>query len=188
MSNKPDPPIEKFSNVTRSAREAAISEPEQTLWSGRYSPKTMIGTWLALVLLSTAIPLLLLFSPFRSQPYVWMLVTVMIFAGWLWAASIAAVRMLGDHYELTSQRLKHRTGILFRKVHRIELIDIDDVMFEQGPIQAMLGLGAINLQSSDTSHPELCLRGIDNVRRVADLIDDARREERRKRGLHIESI
>lgn len=112
----------------------------------------------------------------------------MLIAGWIWAAGIAVIRMLSDHYELTSQRLKHRTGILFRKIHRIELIDIDDVMFEQGPIQAMLGLGAINLQSSDSSHPELCLQGIEDVRRVADLIDDARREERRKRGLHIEAV
>ncbi len=188
VSNKPDRPIEKFKEATQSSRESAISEPERTLWKGRYTAKTMIGTWLGLVIVSIVVPLVLAFSPFRGQSYVWMIFSVLLFTGWLWAAGIAAVRILGDHYELTSQRLKHRTGILFRKVHRIELIDIDDVMFEQGPVQAMLGLGAINLRSSDSSHPELCLRGIDEVRRVADIIDDARREERRKRGLHIESV
>jgi hypothetical protein len=42
--------------------------------------------------------------------------------------------------------------------------------------------------SSDTSDPKLFLKGIDDVKRVADLIDDARRSERRKRGMYIESV
>ena len=46
----------------------------------------------------------------------------------------------------------------------------------------------IIIRSSDSSHPELVMSGIGDVRKVADLIDDARRAERRKRGLHIESI
>ena len=92
------------------------------------------------------------------------------------------------HYELTSQRLKHREGILVRSMDRIELIDVDDVMYKQGPIQAMLGVGNITVKSSDSSHPELVLYGIENIREVADRIDDARRDERRKRGLHIEAI
>ena len=97
-------------------------------------------------------------------------------------------RKLGMHYEVSSQRLKHREGILFRKLDRIELIDIDDVVYRQGPIQAIMGVGNITIKSSDSSHPVLDMYGIANIREIADLIDDARRTERRKRGLHIESI
>ncbi len=75
-----------------------------------------------------------------------------------------------------------------RVTDRIEVIDIDDVTYEQGIVQRMLGVGTIRMSSSDRSHPELVLSGIDGVERVADMIDDIRRKERRKRGLHIEAI
>jgi hypothetical protein len=43
----------------------------------------------------------------------------------------------------------------------------------------------VTLLSSDKSDPELVLRGITPVAEVADKIDDVRRKERRRRGLHI---
>jgi hypothetical protein len=70
----------------------------------------------------------------------------------------------------------------------VEVIDIDDVSYSQGPIERLLGVGTIKLLSSDVSDPQLILRGIDDVQRVATLIDNARREERRRRGLYLESV
>jgi hypothetical protein len=52
----------------------------------------------------------------------------------------------------------------------------------------MLGVGTVRITSSDRSTPEFVLVGIEDVRKVAVLIDEARRNERRKRGVHIESI
>jgi membrane protein YdbS with pleckstrin-like domain len=92
------------------------------------------------------------------------------------------------HYELTSQRFIHQTGILTRATDRIEVIDIDDVSFTQGPVQRMLGVGRITVTSSDRSHPLLHMIGIGDVKSVAGLIDDVRRKERRRRSLHIEAI
>ena len=68
------------------------------------------------------------------------------------------------------------------------MIDIDDVTFEQGLVQRMVNVGTIKISSSDRTHPELTLRGIEGVQEVADTIDDVRRKERRRRGLHIEAI
>ena len=55
-------------------------------------------------------------------------------------------------------------------------------------LERMLGVGSIQVVSSDKTHPEFWIRGIDDVRRVATLMDDARRKERMRRGLHIEAI
>ena len=52
----------------------------------------------------------------------------------------------------------------------------------------MLGVGTIMLLSSDVSDPQLTMRGIDQVKVIAKQIDDVRRQERRKRGLHIETV
>jgi hypothetical protein len=77
---------------------------------------------------------------------------------------------------------------LWRETDRIEAIDIDDVSFSQGPVERMLGVGSIRILSSDQSHPTMDLPGIENVRAVASLIDEVRRQERRKRGLYVESV
>jgi uncharacterized membrane protein YdbT with pleckstrin-like domain len=90
------------------------------------------------------------------------------------------------HYELTTQRFIHSRGILIRTVDRIDVIDIDDVSYVQGIIQRILGVGTIQLQSSDRSHRQLTLAGIDQVQRVSGMIDDVRRKERRRRSLHLD--
>lgn len=111
-----------------------------------------------------------------------------IVAIWLGLILLLAYRKWERHYEISSQRIKHRSGWFIRHVDRIEMIDVDDVSYRQGPIQALLNVGTIRILSSDTSHPSLAMTGIGNVTEVANQIDDARRAERRKRGLHVESI
>jgi len=71
---------------------------------------------------------------------------------------------------------------------RIENIDMDDITYEQKFIERFVGVGTVIISSSDRTHPELRLIGIENVKEVADQMDDIRRAERRRRGLHIESI
>ena len=48
-----------------------------------------------------------------------------------------------------------------------------------------MDVGTILLVSSDASQPNLTLAAVSNVSNVAGLIDEARREERRKRGLPV---
>jgi membrane protein YdbS with pleckstrin-like domain len=107
---------------------------------------------------------------------------------WGWPAVRLVVARLSVEYTLTTQRLIHKRGLLRRVTDRVEVIDIDDVSYSQGPIERLLGIGTIQLLSSDVSDPQLVLRGIDNVQQVATLIDNARREERRRRGLYLESV
>lgn len=157
---------------------------EESIWEGGYSPKAMVGTWLFLVVLSIAILVGTILSGLVTLPIALGLVLLV----WLAAGLLYAWRRLGVHYELTSQRFLHQTGILTRRTDRIELIDIDDVSFTQGPVERIFSVGKIVVTSSDRSHPVLSMIGIANVKRVAGLIDDARRRERRRRSLHIESI
>jgi len=115
-------------------------------------------------------------------------VLIGVLALWLIVGTVYAYRRLGVSYELTTQRFIHQTGILSRRTDRIEVIDIDDVTSSQGPIERIFGVGGIMLESSDRSHPTLNLRGIANVKEISGLIDDVRRQERRRRSLHIEAI
>jgi hypothetical protein len=68
------------------------------------------------------------------------------------------------------------------------VIDINDVTLSQGVIERMFNVGTIHVQSSDVTHPDLHLVGIENVRDVTDLIDNTRRKERERRGLFMENV
>ena len=91
------------------------------------------------------------------------------------------------HYLLTTQRFIHESGVLRRLNNRIEVLNIDDITFEQGPFERLTGVGTIRILSHDRSDPDLVLRGIEHVSEVARLLDDAR-GGRRRRGLHVEQI
>jgi len=169
--------------------EASINDSEQLLWRGSFSARSMIGSWIGAALITMLIVVAVLtIDALREIRMVWWTMLFLIVGLWDGLLGLTIYRKLGQHYEITSQRMKHRTGILLRQVNRIEMIDIDDVIYRNGPLQALLNVGTIQLLSSDVSHPNLVMRGIANVSHVANLIDDARRAERRLRGLHVESI
>jgi uncharacterized membrane protein YdbT with pleckstrin-like domain len=176
-------PVEKFRAAQ--AGNAASTEPEQELWRGGFSPKAMYGTWMVAVFITAAAVVISVLVP---QPLTWIATAAVVGIFWLWSLGYYALTRLSVDYTLTSQRLVHKTGILRQVTNRIEVIDIDDVQFVQGLMERLFGVGSIKLLSSDTSDPSLVLRGIDNVQQVAGLIDNARRDERRKRGLYMEAV
>lgn len=178
-------PRDRFEQQIADKRDSLDDhEPEESLWSGGYSPKSMVGYWIGLSVLSVALIVAAIVMPQLTFGIALLIIAVL----WVLVVANYARMRLGFHYELTSQRFIHKTGLLTRRTDRIEVIDIDDVSYEQGPIQRMLGVGSINITSSDRSDPELHLLGINKVSEVAGLIDDVRRAERRRRSLHIESI
>jgi len=157
---------------------------EESVWSGGYSPKAMIGTWLLMGAVSIALLILPLVVAQLAIPVALLLILLI----WVFGGLRYMWRRLSVHYQLTNQRFIHQSGVLTRKTDRIEVIDIDDVSFTQGPVQRMFGVGTIQLTGSDRTHPTLSMIGIAEVSKVAGLIDDIRRTERRRRSLHIESI
>ena len=116
------------------------------------------------------------------------LIAIIVIVLWLILGVVLLYHRLNVCYRLTNQRLIHEVGILRRVTDRIEVIDIDDVAFSQGIIQRILNLGTIQISSSDRTHPEISLHAIENVANVATQIDRARRNERVRRGLHIEAV
>ncbi len=170
----------------RPPSENAEEEPEVDIWEGAYCSKAMIGKWISAGTLTVVAIVSML--KIKSLSENWKIVLLVLALLWLGLVLMFFYHKLNVRYQLTTQRFIHRSGILTRVSNRIEVIDIDDVTYHQGLIERLFNVGSIQLVSSDRTHPELWLRGIDNVKEVADQIDDLRRKERRRRGLHIESI
>lgn len=181
------PARDKFHNIAAEKMAAAQETPtERSLWKGGYSPKAMYGTWV-LSAVGTVVVLIAVAMLASGNSTAWYIAGAAILIWWVIAIGVYLYRRLSMHYELTTQRFVHQNGVLLRQTDRIEVIDLEDVSYTQGIIQRMLGVGTIRLSGRDRTHPELVLHGIDKVPEIASLIDDVRREERRRRSLHIES-
>lgn len=161
-------------------------DPEQILWQGQFSHRAMIGTWLMAGGFTIALLVLAIAAGFSTAG--WLGVAATLAVVWIGLLLVLLYRQVSVHYYLTNQRLLHERGLLWREIDRIEAIDVDDVTFRQGPIERMLGVGTVRITSSDATTPEFEVQGVENVRNVATMIDEVRRKERRRRGLHIESV
>lgn len=191
LGKSPAPPANTAEQLqNRSAQiRAAGDVAEQELWRGSYSYKAMAGTISTAILLTIAAVAVLIVFHSKVEKVEYLLIGVLAFVVVLWVfAGIAiARRRLGIRYRLTNQRFFLERGILNRVTERIEVIDIDDLQFEQSLFERMVGIGSITLTSTDHDVPKFRLVGIDHVQEVSDLIDQARRAERNRRGLYIES-
>lgn len=167
------------------AVEPTANDAETTVWEGGYSGKAMFGTWVVAAIVSVVLGAAAAIMP--APP---LMIGAGVVAALLWLVPVINLiyRKLSIGYTLTSQRLIHRSGLLARTTGRIELIDVDDVTVHQGLIERLVGVGTIKIASSDRTDPELRLPGIDQVNAIASQIDDLRRQERRRRSVHIESV
>lgn len=108
---------------------------EQVVWTGSPSQVLNLPVYLLCALLC------------------WLIVPVFI-AIWKWLV------LRNIRYELTSERLKIRQGVLNKDLDELELYRVRDYKLEQPFILRLFGLGNITLRTSDTSHPYVILRGL----------------------------
>lgn len=178
-------PVQRFAAPLK-ARDGDDDDAEDVLWQGQYSKLAMVSSWIGAGVFSVALAIAGFAFGFTTTG--WLVALCAIALAWILLFTRLLYRQLSIHYYLTNQRLIHETGLLWREIDRIEAIDIDDVASHQGPMERLLGVGTIRIKSSDQSTPEFDMVGIEDSRKVAAMIDDVRRDERRKRGLHIETV
>lgn len=179
-------PVSDGPQCFKAARDAVAGDApaEAELWSGTYSTKAMYGQ----IIGAAIVTILGGIGASLTGPIGW--IAFAIGAAVLWGAIglLILYRRLTVRYRLTTFRFFHETGLLSRTRNRIEVIDINDVTLRQGVWERMFNVGTIRIQSSDQTDPDLDLPGIEDVKYVADLIDDTRRAERQRRGLFMENI
>jgi membrane protein YdbS with pleckstrin-like domain len=177
---------EKFRQAVGSRQDTADDDEEESLWQGRYSWKAMIGVWIGAGLLTLIALITGALLQFSTNGWGFLIGTIVCI--WIGLLLSFVIKRFGVHYTVTNHRFLHERGILWRTVDRLELIDVGDITFKQGPIERMVNVGSILLTSSDPTHPSLAIPGIEDVRAVSGIIDRQRREERKRRGLHIHNV
>jgi uncharacterized membrane protein YdbT with pleckstrin-like domain len=92
-------------------------------------------------------------------------------------------------YTLTDERLKFTRGVFTRTTEDLELYRVRDTKFSQGVLERMVGLGHIDLFTTDETSPEVRLPFIpdaESVREKIRALVEARRDAKRVRYLDAE--
>ena len=111
------------------------------------------------------------------------MVAVLALMVWL---TVPVLRWRTTTYELTTKRLRTRYGIVTRRGRDIPLTRINDVSFEKGVLDRLLGAGRLVVESAG-EHGQIVLRDIPNVEYVQATLfrlveDEQRRLERDQRN------
>lgn len=78
--------------------------------------------------------------------------------------------MKNTKYELTSQRLRVRTGVLSKEVNELELYRVKDFKIEQPFLLRLFSVANIVLDTSDKSHPTISILAVDNAEALLSMI------------------
>jgi uncharacterized membrane protein YdbT with pleckstrin-like domain len=131
---------------------------EKTLWTG--TPSQLLN-----------LPVFILCFIFF-----WLVIPIFI-AFWKWLV------IRTTEYELTTERLKHRYGVLNKNMDDLELYRVRDYKLEQPFWQRIFGLGTITMQTSDRSHPIMRLRAIRGADRLREQIRSAVEACKQQKGV-----
>jgi uncharacterized membrane protein YdbT with pleckstrin-like domain len=183
----PDVPAATFGGGKVGGAARPINDtPENTLWEGRFSPKAMVGAWIGMGLADLALVVIAIYLLTARSGYWWIPLAIMLVLDFVIVIRYL-IKRISIRYRLSNHRFFHEEGILNRKVNPIDLITINDVAFEQGLIERIMGVGRIKIMSTDTSDPILWVEGIEHVQNVATMIDKTRREEMMRRRVFYDA-
>ena len=113
------------------------------------------------------------------------ILNIISFIIWSWTLFIPIIIYLKTRftvYEVTDQRIKLKTGILSQEIDECELYRVRDYKIVKPFFQRILGLGKIELVTSDRSNSNINLNGIKDPENIYNLIRDNVEKIRRKTG------
>jgi uncharacterized membrane protein YdbT with pleckstrin-like domain len=167
--------------------DASLADDEQEVLRLHPHWKTLIRPLLvAIVVVAAALVIVAVIPSGKAAAAERLAVAVVaILALMLWLA-VPLLRWRTTVYELTTRRLRVREGIVTRHGRDIPLARINDVSFEKGLLDRLLGSGRLVVESAG-EHGQILLNEIPHVEYVHSTLfrlveDEQRRLERQQRN------
>lgn len=151
----------------------APSGPEDLLWKGHTSQWVHFWYYLFCILLAAGVGVASVVTAGIAAVGFAVPLLMWVFRWW-------ATKCLS--YELTTQRLRIRSGIFSRHVDELELYRVKDYSMQQPFFLRLVGLGNITLVTSDATTPTVNIRAVSGVEDIREKLRTAVQSERdRKR-------
>jgi membrane protein YdbS with pleckstrin-like domain len=166
-------------------------EGEEVVWEARYSMKNFIGRltartlltlgWIALAFYTWA------YGHTNVAPFT---ILLAVGLGLLWITLLYRIikARYGHYYRLTTRRLFVSTGLMRRRRDQMELLRIKDVYTRQTLTERWLSLGTVVVVSTEQELPTFYLAGVNDPKKVMDLIWHCARAEREGKTVQIENL
>jgi membrane protein YdbS with pleckstrin-like domain len=190
---------------TNSAEKARIQEGESTdptagtgvegevdVWQSRYSQRNFIGRIGFRIVLTLGWLALAVYTWGMNHPNLYLVAwSGLAIVGLLWVAlGIRMIQAYYSHfYRLTNRRLFVSTGVFNRRRDMMELLRVKDVFTrQQSLMDRWLGLGTVVVVPNEKELPTFYLAGVDDPKKVMDLVWHQARSERDLRSIKVEDI
>jgi uncharacterized membrane protein YdbT with pleckstrin-like domain len=152
-------------------------EEETVLWRGTPSQWTNFGAYFFCLLLTAGIvAAYYLVTP--REPLIFTALAIPL----IWALA----RWIGTRthlYEITTERVRVRTGLLSRMTSELELYRVRDYSIAEPFWQRLVGCGSIILQTADRTNPQVILRAVPQANALKDQIRIHTERMRKLRGV-----
>jgi len=140
--------------------------------------KVLVKPFALAVLIVAVVLVALVMIPFgKAAPIAGLVLGGVAIVGVMWSLMLPLLRWRTTSYELTSRRLRVRTGILAREGKDIPLSRVTDVSFQTGILDRILGSGTLVVESPG-EHGQLRLTEIPHVEYLQSTLFQLVEEER----------
>ncbi|HET6551543.1 MAG TPA: PH domain-containing protein [Solirubrobacter sp.] len=112
----------------------------------------------------------------------WVIVVLVFAVVFALTILIGFVRRMFTVFMITNQRLRIQRGIIARNVQQTRIERVQNVNTEQGVIDRMLRVGAVDFDTAGTTDADFRFDGVDNPEDVVQAVDRAQREHSRLTG------
>jgi uncharacterized membrane protein YdbT with pleckstrin-like domain len=161
------------------AHQHSLTADEQSVLLIRPHWKTLIRPFLLAAIVVAAALVAEAFPSGKNATAIRLAIAVVaILALMLWL-TVPVLRWRTTTYELTTRRLRVREGIVTRRGRDIPLVRINDVSFEKGLLDRLLGAGRLVVESAG-EHGQILLNDIPHVEQVQGTLFRLVEEEQRR--------
>ena len=108
--------------------------------------------------------------------FFWLVIPLLVIL-WKWLV------IKNTKYELTTERLRTRYGVLNKETDELELYRVRDYRLEQPFFLRIFSLGNLILDTSDKSHPQVVIRAIPNGEELREIFRTHVEANRTRKGV-----
>ncbi len=136
--------------------------------------------WMSISLILLALPFIVRY--FRGTfPSWWITLSLVIASAGVSALAWLSVKTI--RYRISNYRIDFERGVFSKHIDTLELWHVDDISFRQSPIDRLLGVGTILIDSNDRTTPMLRLDGLPHPRPIFDALKNRVIAVKRQRGV-----
>jgi len=194
----PDPAGTKPDEVARMEQESSANpeqgagiEGEEVVWEARYAMKNFLGRLILRVVLTLAWIALAVYTwgaGHRQWELPTAIVGIVVLILWIGISYRIILARFGHYYRLTNRRIFVSTGVMRRRRDQMELLRVKDVFTRQTLIERWMSIGTVVIVSDDKQIPTYYLAGVNDPKRVMDLVWHCARAERDHRSVKVDEL